>query len=254
MSAPPSPAEPALRADPPPRIRRRARPRRRPDGTGVSQGRRSLADYGLMYATTGRLPDLTRRRRCSFIRAIAAASTLLGIWPATPDSFQADAYAGFGDLYDGKRAQTRPDHRGGLLEPWSTPLLRARRSPRSCAAGSPGGSAHRRDLCHRAPDQRSGGRRPTGGASAGEQADCRRPRKMDAHRTSPAVAPRRDRQSDRLHADTLASLYPFPRRQPHLPHQQRLPNARYEVLLWYCRVGSSPAPTAAASERPRCTG
>src|SRR5271165_7538473 len=34
---------------------------------------------------------------------------------------------------------------------------------------------------------------------------------MDADRTRPAVAPRRDRQGDRLHADALASLHPLPR-------------------------------------------
>src|SRR4051794_33351591 len=36
---------------------------------------------------------------------------------------------------------------------------------------------------------------------------------MDARRTRPAVAPCRDRQGDRLHADALAGLYPLPRQR-----------------------------------------
>ena len=36
---------------------------------------------------------------------------------------QADAYAGFGDLY-GRPAQTRADHRGGVLGSWPAPFLR----------------------------------------------------------------------------------------------------------------------------------
>jgi hypothetical protein len=57
-----------------------------------------------MCATTGHLPGLTRRRRCSSIRAIAPASIPRGIWLASyAGILQADAYAGFGELYDGKR-------------------------------------------------------------------------------------------------------------------------------------------------------
>ena len=44
------------------------------------------AGYGPMCGTTGRLPDRTRRRRCSSIRAIATASTPTGISPAMPGS------------------------------------------------------------------------------------------------------------------------------------------------------------------------
>src|SRR5262249_50271184 len=37
----------------------------------------------------------------------------------------------------------------------------------------------------------------------------RRSRKVDARRTRPAVAPRRDRPGDRLYADALAGLHPL---------------------------------------------
>jgi hypothetical protein len=52
---------------------------------------------------TGHLPVRTPRRRCFTTRATAAASTRTGISPAIPGSLQADAYAGFGDLYDARR-------------------------------------------------------------------------------------------------------------------------------------------------------
>jgi hypothetical protein len=119
-----------------------------------------------------------------------------------------------------QQTQTRPDHRGGVLEPWPTPLLRAGR-PAQGAAGGRGGAAHRRHLRHRTQDQRPAGQRPAGGAAERNQAARRRPRKMDARRTRPAVTPRRDRPGDRLHADALAGLYPLSRRRPHLPQQQR---------------------------------
>ncbi len=57
-----------------------------------------------------------------------------------------------------RQTQTGPDHRGGLLEPWPAPLLRAGRSAQS-AAGGRGGPAYRRDLRHRAQDQWPAGRR-----------------------------------------------------------------------------------------------
>jgi len=46
---------------------------------------------------TGRLPAPTREQRCSSIRAFAPASTRTVTLPA--GTLQADAYAGFGDLY-----------------------------------------------------------------------------------------------------------------------------------------------------------
>ena len=77
---------------------------------------------------------------------------------------QADAYAGFGDLYDGKR---KP---GPITEAacWS----HGRRKffeladLQQGAAGDRGGPAHRRDLRHRARDQWPAGRRSAGGAPA----------------------------------------------------------------------------------------
>ena len=49
----------------------------------------------------------------------------------------------------------------------------------------------------------------------------RRARRLDARRARQALAPRRRRQGDRLHAHALAGLHPLPRRRPHLPHEQR---------------------------------
>ena len=128
-----------------------------------------------------------------------------------------------------RQTQTGSDHRGGLLEPWPAPLLRAGR-PAQSAAGGRGGPAHRGDLRHRAQDQWPIGRRPAGGAAEGNQAARRRSRKIDARRTRPAVAPRRDRPGDRLYADPLAGLHPLPRRRPHLPQQQR----RRTRITWNC--------------------
>src|SRR5271157_5568121 len=49
----------------------------------------------------------------------------------------------------------------------------------------------------------------------------RRARSLDARRAGQAVAPRRGRQGDGLHAHALGSLHPLSRRRPHLPDQQR---------------------------------
>ena len=58
-------------------------------------------------------------------------------------------------------------------------------------------------------------------ASEQQRAAGRRARSLDARRARQAVAPRRCRQGDRLHAHALAGLHPLPRRRPHLPHEQR---------------------------------
>src|SRR3954447_10432828 len=58
---------------------------------------------GRMYGMTGRLVGRTRRRRCSTIRAIAAASTRPGIWLVMPGSSRPDAYGGYNKLYEADR-------------------------------------------------------------------------------------------------------------------------------------------------------
>ena len=67
------------------------------------RARPAPAAYGPMCATTGRLADLIRRRRCSSIRVIVAASIPNSIWQAIAGLMQADAYAGFNRLYDAGR-------------------------------------------------------------------------------------------------------------------------------------------------------
>ena len=56
-----------------------------------------------MCATTDRSPGPTRRRRSSSTRATAPASIPNRHLAGYAGILQADAYAGFNDLYDGKR-------------------------------------------------------------------------------------------------------------------------------------------------------
>ena len=127
---------------------------------------------------------------------------------------QADAYAGFGDLYDAKR-KPGPDHRGGLLEPWPAQILRAGRSAQG-ATRRRSGALHRRDLRDRARDQWPCRRAAACGPPKIGQAAGRRAESLDAHRTRPAVSSRRYCQGDRLHAQALARLHPLPRRRSDL--------------------------------------
>ena len=164
---------------------------------------------------------------------------------------QADAYAGFGDLYDGRR---KP---GPITEAacWSHgrrnffELADLRKAPLAVEA------VRRIDELFAIERTINGiaGRRPPGGAPAGEPAGRRRSRKMDARRTRPPVAPCRDRQGDRLHADALAGLHPLPRRRPHLPQQQRRRARITRSRPRDAEPGYSPVPTAAASGPRRCT-
>jgi len=56
-----------------------------------------------MFGMTSRFPARTHRRRCSSTRATAAVSTRTGISSVYTGILQADAYAGFGQLYEAKR-------------------------------------------------------------------------------------------------------------------------------------------------------
>ena len=130
---------------------------------------------------------------------------------------QADAYAGFSELYDGKR---KP---GPITEAacWSHGrrhfFVQAdlRKAPLAIEA------VRRIDAIFAIERTING--QPAGDRLAvrqENQAARRRSRKMDARRTRPAVAARRDRPGDRLYAHALAGLYPLPRRRPPLPQQQ----------------------------------
>ena len=181
------------------------------------RARPTPAGYGPMCATIGRLPGPTRRRRCSSTRATVPASI-----PPAPGRYagilQADAYAGFGDLYDGKR---KP---GPITEAacWSHGRRHffeqadLRKAPLAIEA------VQRIDEIF-AIERRINGQ-PAGDRLAvrqkQNQAGRRRSRKMDARRTRPAVAQIRTRPGDPLHADALAGVYPLPRRRPPLPQQQ----------------------------------
>ena len=132
---------------------------------------------------------------------------------------QADAYAGFGDLYDARR---KP---GPITEAacWSHGrrkffvLADLGKAPLAVEAVRRIDAifAIEREINGIAAEQRLAVRAGT------DQAARRRARRVDARRTRPAVASRRHRQGHRLHAQALAGLHPLSRRRPHLPVEQR---------------------------------
>jgi transposase len=91
-----------------------------------------------------------------FYSRTAPASIPLRLLAGYACILQADAYAGFGELHDGS-----PRRRVGAMAGATSSLLRAGRSAQG-AAGGRGGSAHRRNLRHRAPinGQSAGDRLP----------------------------------------------------------------------------------------------
>jgi len=158
---------------------------------------------------------------------------------------QADAYAGFGDPLRCP-APARPDHRGGLLEPWPAQILRCwptsanRRWPsKRCGALTRSSRSSARSTCRRraaAPVARNG----SGRSSARSR--------MDALRTRPAVASRRDRQG---HGLMLKRWPPSPAFSTTAASAYRttLSSARCAGSLSGAAHGCSPAPTVAVSER-----
>ena len=69
------------------------------------RAKRSRGASGPMYATTGRLGDAHRRRRSITLRAIAGTNIPSGILRGFAGILQADAYAGYNELYDPARRQ-----------------------------------------------------------------------------------------------------------------------------------------------------
>ena len=138
---------------------------------------------------------------------------------------QADAYAGFGDLYDARR---RP---GPITEAacWShgrrkffvladlgkSPLAPVERRSGAEAVRIDEVFAIEREINGIAAEQRLASRRQNGSGRSSANS------KVDARRTRPAVASRRHRQGHGLHAQALARLHPRSRRRPHLPIEQR---------------------------------
>ncbi len=147
-----------------------------------------------------------------------AASIPPGISRAMRGILQADAYAGFNDLYDGKR---KP---GPITEAacWAhgRRKLFVLADTREGAAGDRGGAPDRCDLRRRARHQRSAADQRLAVRQERIVAAGRRARRLDACRARQALAPRRGRQGDGLHAQALGGLHPLPRRWPHLPDQQ----------------------------------
>ena len=95
-------------------------------------------------------------------------------------------------------------------------------------------------------------RRASGRAPRARRAAGRGARSLDARRARQAVAPRRRRQGDGLHAQALGRLRALPRRRPHLPDQQLPPSARCAASRSAESRGCSPVRIAAASGRRRC--
>ncbi len=92
-------------------------------------------------------------------------------------------------------APTRPDHRGGQLEPRSAQILRIGRSWQ-IAARYRSGPPDRRDLRDRALDQRHCGRAAARGPPGSDPAACRRVRKIRCSPNAPGcrgtpISPRR---------------------------------------------------------------
>ena len=145
---------------------------------------------------------------------------------------QADAYAGYNDLYK-PAAKTGADHRGRVLEPWAPQVLRARRyrqgrRRRGHRRNTPPGRRWRIEAVRRI-DLIFDAERDVNGLVADKRLDLRRTRvaplvaDLEAwmrDRARQALASQRRRQGDGLHAEALGRLHPLPRRRPHLPHQQ----------------------------------
>ena len=129
---------------------------------------------------------------------------------------QADAYAGFNDLYHPGRkpAETRSvcgwaTDRGRLLGAWASQAVRPGPG-RACAACRRSRAADRRDLRRRAQHQRPAGRaaardtpKPFGAAGG-------RSRSLDARGTWQDVATCRGLQGEGLHAQALGHDQPVP--------------------------------------------
>ena len=175
---------------------------------------------------------------------------------------QADAYSGYGKLYDVERT-AGADPRGGLLGPRAAQVLRPRRYRGQCPTQ---GAAPRaavispialeavqridalfeieRAINGLPAEQRLAVRQATKCAAG------RRARSLDARGTAQAVAPQRRRRRHRLHAEALGRLHPLPRRRTDLPHATTPPNGLCAAWRSAERPGCSPAPIAAASVPP----
>ena len=184
-----------------------------------------------MSATTGRSAAKTHRRRCSTPRAIERESIPSGIWPVTPAFCR----------------PMRTTVTTGSIFPTANPVRSSRRCAGAMRAGSfsnlptsppmRGGARQQRRRSRRSHSRPSDASMGSSTSSARSTA-CRPPvawlcarrgalpwsrgaGSLDALRARKALAPRRRRQGDRLHAHALAVVHPLPRRRPHLPQQQR---------------------------------
>ena len=169
---------------------------------------------------------------------------------------QADAYAGFGELYAATRAggaitealcwahgRRRFFELADLARPGRIPAPLALEAVRQIDA----------IFAHEAHDQRPAAelrlayRRQTCGA-AGQGVG-----EMAAPRTTKALAPCRGRQSHGLHAQTLASFHALPRRRANLSRATTQPNERCAVSPWAESLGCFAARIAAAGVPRPCT-
>ena len=119
-----------------------------------------------MCATTGRSAARRRRRPCSITRAIAPARIPGSISPSYAGLFQADAYGGYGKIYEPSRKPgpileaacwvhaRRPFFVMADLAENARRKAQGKTSAVDLPAGARGGSPHRRALRDRAGDQR----------------------------------------------------------------------------------------------------
>ena len=132
---------------------------------------------------------------------------------------QADAFAGFNELYDGAR---KP---GPIVEAscWAhRPAQIFRTGETDQGADRAGGRApHRRIVRHRARDQRQAARRTQSHAAGKVEAAGRSAGGLAARTTRARLGEERHRQGDQLQPQPLGVVHPLPRRRTHLPFQQR---------------------------------
>ena len=132
---------------------------------------------------------------------------------------QADAYAGFNDLYHPGR-QPGPVTEAACWAHGRRKLFAQAQLARAPIAAE---AVRRIDTIFDAERDING--LPLSGAPSGPAAArCAvggRARDLDARRARQAVPPLRGGEGDGLHAQALGGIHPVPRRWPHLPDQQR---------------------------------
>jgi hypothetical protein len=132
---------------------------------------------------------------------------------------QADAYAGFNELYAAGR-KPGPITEAACWAHGRRKLFKLAEVARAPLAAE---AVRRIDVIFAAERAINGlpAEQRLAVAAAADRAPRRRTRELDARAARPHVPPRRGRQGHGLHADPLGRLQPLPERWPDLPDEQR---------------------------------